>query len=111
MITGTPFIFRIGLAILSCCRSAIESSSDRTTILSYLSRPEMLSLLPEDPEEFINLAMAIKIKDDEIKKQRVKVETDLRKRTQSAHRSSAPRLVSSISLPRAGPAPAGVTPL
>ncbi|OCB89507.1 RabGAP/TBC [Sanghuangporus baumii] len=108
---GPPFLFRVALAILSCCRGAIESSSDRTAVLSYLSRPETMSLLPEDPEEFVNLAMAVKIKDEDIKKQRVKVETELRRRTQSAQRNSAPRLVSSISLPRAGPGPTGVPPL
>ncbi|KAL5495886.1 hypothetical protein ACEPAI_1350 [Sanghuangporus weigelae] len=108
---GPPFLFRVALAIFSCCRGVIESLSDRTAVFSYLSRPETMSLLPEDPEEFVNLAMAVKIKDEDIKKQRVKVETELRRRTQSAQRNSAPRLVSSISLPRAGPGPAGVPPL
>ncbi|KAL5534857.1 hypothetical protein ACEPAG_1322 [Sanghuangporus baumii] len=108
---GPPFLFRVALAILSCCRGAIESLSNRTAVFSYLSRPETMSLLPDDPEEFVNLAMAVKIKDEDIKKQRVKVETELRRRTRSVQRNSAPRLVSSISLPRAGPGHAGVTPL
>lgn len=61
-----------------------------------------MSLLPADPEELITLALAVKLKDDDVRKQRVKVEAQLRQQTQTSHRS-APRLVSSISLPRAGP--------
>ncbi|EJD04610.1 RabGAP/TBC [Fomitiporia mediterranea MF3/22] len=99
-----PFLFRIGVAILACCRSAIESTSDRAAVVAFLMRPETLSLLPEDPEEFINIALAAKIKDEDIKKQRVKVEAHMKQQTQTAQRSTAPRLVSSISLPRAAPA-------
>lgn len=47
------------------------------------------------------MALSVKVKDDDIKKQRAKVESHLRQQTQSAQRSAAPRLVSSISLPRA----------
>ncbi|KAH8111169.1 RabGAP/TBC [Phellopilus nigrolimitatus] len=96
---GPPFLFRIGLAILFCSRTAIESARDRTSVLSFLARPETLSLLPSDPEDLISLALAVKLKDDDVKKQRVKVEAQLKLQTQLPQRG-APRLVSSISLPR-----------
>ena len=58
-----------------------------------------MSLLPDDPEELISAAMSLKVKDDDVNKQRVKMEAQLRQQSQSTARS-APRLLSSISLPR-----------
>lgn len=100
---GPPFLFRIGLALLNICRSHIESSRDRTSVLVALARPEALSLLPNDPDDLITSALSVKLKDDDVKKQRVKLEAQMRRQTQSlaalASRST-PSLVSKISLPR-----------
>ena len=66
-----------------------------------LAKPEVMALLPDDPEELITAALAQKVKDDDIMKQRMKVEALLRQQQQSQSTPrSAPRLLSSISLPR-----------
>lgn len=70
-------------------------------MLAILAKPETMSLLPNDPEQFLSVALAAKVKDEDVRKQRVKVEAQLRQQSQAGLRSGAPRLVSSISLPRA----------
>ncbi|RDB27248.1 hypothetical protein Hypma_004535 [Hypsizygus marmoreus] len=94
---GVPFLLRIGLALASCNRRRIlESTSEQAALHAFLhSSP---STLPPTPDGLISLAFAIKLKDDDIRKQRIKMEAQVKRQTQ------APRLVStpgSISLPRA----------
>jgi len=100
---GPPFLFRIGLALLNACRSQIESSKDRTSVLVILAHPEALNLLPSDPDDLITSALSVKLKDDDVRKQRVKLEAQMKRQTQSlaalASRSTS-SLVTKISLPR-----------
>lgn len=95
----------MGLALLNYCRFAIESSRDKTSVLVALARPEALGLLPNDPDDLITSALSVKLKDDDVKKQRVKLEAQLkRQQAQSSVAAlgsrSTPSLVSKISLPR-----------
>lgn len=55
------------------------------------------SLLPPSPEAFLSLVCSLKFKDDDVRKQRVKMEAQIKRQTQ------APRAVpiaGGISLPR-----------
>ena len=103
---GPTFLFRIGLALLNACRSPIEAGRDRTSLLAILARPEVLSLLPSDPNELITMALSVKLKDEDVKKQRVKMEHQMKKQAQAlaprrlSDNKSTSSLVMKISLPR-----------
>ena len=96
LLKGPPFLFRVGIALLSLCRNALETARDGQTVLAILSKPASFSLLPPDPQDLINMAFAVKIRDEEVKKQREKVEAQLKRQTQTR----TPALASSILLVR-----------
>lgn len=96
---GIPFLFRVGLAIASCCRRQLLETTDSNVALGLLAAPP-LECLPDDVEAFITLAYSIKLKDEDILKQRVKMETTLRKQTQQ-QRPSRPTAGASITIRRA----------
>lgn len=97
IIAGVPFLLRVGLAIVSACRRQILDSTSEPEVLRLLAHPHP-SMLPATADAFISLAFSVKLKDDDIRKQRVKMEAQVKRQTQ------APRLVSTsaatISLPR-----------
>ena len=92
---GVPFLIRIGLALISCLRRQILESTNDEAVLRMLHHMSPLAL-PPSPDSFITFTLSIKLKDDDIRKQRVKMEAQVKRQTQ------APRLPSagSISLPR-----------
>ncbi|TFK18877.1 hypothetical protein FA15DRAFT_760397 [Coprinopsis marcescibilis] len=94
---GIPFLIRIGLAIVSCVRRALLECTSEEAALALLHRPSFLSL-PPTPENFTSFALSIKLKDDDIRKQRIKMEAQVRRQTQQ---QVQPRSAGSISLPRA----------
>jgi hypothetical protein len=96
---GVPILIRVGLAILYCCRRAILDATSEDAILYYLKRPSP-TWLPPTPDAFITLAFSFKVKDDDVRKQRVKMEKQVKKQAQG----QGTRLVASggISLPREG---------
>jgi hypothetical protein len=76
------FLLRIGLAIVTCCHRTLLGVHQEAEALSVLIRPPP-SLISSSPEVLIELANSFKIKDDDIRKQRVKLEAQIRLRTQS----------------------------
>lgn len=92
---GVPFLIRIGLALISCLRRQILESTNDEAVLHMLHHISPLAL-PPSPDNFIASTLSVKLKDDDIRKQRVKMEAQVKRQTQ------APRLPSSgsISLPR-----------
>ncbi|KAF8879123.1 rab-GTPase-TBC domain-containing protein [Infundibulicybe gibba] len=93
---GIPFLIRVGLAIFSCCRRQILECTSEGVLLRYLRKPSS-SWLPSTVDGFISLACSFKLKDDDVRKQRVKMEQIVKRQTQ------APKIVSmpgAISLPR-----------
>ncbi|EUC62345.1 TBC1 domain protein 10B [Rhizoctonia solani AG-3 Rhs1AP] len=77
---GVPFLFRIGLALLSCLRRQLlaltpKSSPGALDCLLSIS----LQALPTDPDQLIAWAYAVKFKEDDMRKMRPKIESQLRK--------------------------------
>ncbi|KAE9402270.1 hypothetical protein BT96DRAFT_956282 [Gymnopus androsaceus JB14] len=78
---GVPILIRVGLAILYCCRRAILDATSEDAVLYYLKRPSP-TWLPPTPDAFITLAFSFKVKDDDVRKQRVKMEKQVKKQAQ-----------------------------
>ncbi|KZP21794.1 RabGAP/TBC [Athelia psychrophila] len=94
---GVPFLFRIGMAIVHCCRHYMLSSTSEAAALEVLVHPPA-ACLPPNPEVFITLANSFKLKDDDVRKQRIKMEAQVKRQTQirTVSTPGAP-----ISLPKA----------
>ncbi|KAH6881258.1 rab-GTPase-TBC domain-containing protein [Coprinopsis sp. MPI-PUGE-AT-0042] len=92
---GVPFLLRVGLALTSFVRRQLLECTSEEAVLSMLHRPP-LTRLPPNTENYLTSALNVKLKDDDIKKQRVKLEAQVKRQTQQ----QAPRSAGSISLPR-----------
>jgi hypothetical protein len=105
--TGTVFLFRVGLAIVTCCHRTLLSIHQEAEALNLLTRPPLL-LISSSPDSLIELANSFRIKDDDIRKQRTKLEAQFKLQTQSRLSTAARRstgnaiggAATSISLPR-----------
>lgn len=96
---GVPFLLRVGIAIMQCCRRGIlESTSDRA-VLQLLNHPPS-PLLPPSADAFLTLVFGVKLKDDDMRKQRVKMEAQVKRQTQ-VPRAASTSGMGMISLPRA----------
>ncbi|KAF8879125.1 rab-GTPase-TBC domain-containing protein [Infundibulicybe gibba] len=95
---GIPFLIRVGLAIFSCCRRQILECTSEGVLLGYLRKPSS-SWLPSTVDGFISLAYSfkLKLKDIDVRKQRVKMEQIVKRQTQALKIASMP---GAISLPR-----------
>jgi hypothetical protein len=103
------FLLRVGLAIVTCCHRALLGIHRETEALSILIHPPPF-LISSTPDLLVELANSFRLKDEDIRKQRVKLEAQAKLQTQSrlsgvARRSSnniisnGSRAVASISLP------------
>lgn len=108
VISGVTFLFRIGLAIIQCCKQTIMMTSDRENILNTLLHPPS-ALLPASPDVFVEMASALKFKDEDVRKQRTKLEAQSKRQTQARNplsQGGATTIIplrptaSNISLPR-----------
>jgi TBC1 domain family member 10 len=91
---GVPFLIRVSLAMVYCCRRAILEATSEEAILNVLRKPSP-NWLPPSTDAFLSLVFAMKLKDDDVKKQRVKMEAQVKRQTQRM--TTVP---TSISLPR-----------
>ncbi|KAF4566020.1 hypothetical protein EYR36_011434 [Pleurotus pulmonarius] len=92
---GIPFLVRVGLALISTCRRQILEATSAEAVLQLLHHPPS-SLLLSTPDAFLSLLNSFKLKDDDFRKQRIKMEAQVKRQTQ-APRAPA---TSSISLPK-----------
>ncbi|KAF9258596.1 RabGAP/TBC [Marasmius fiardii PR-910] len=92
---GVPFLIRVGLAIVYCCRRALLDATNEETALNYLRYP-LPNWLPPSADAFITLALSFKVKDDDVRKQRIKMEAQVKRQAQQAPRSTG----GAISFPR-----------
>lgn len=92
---GLPFLIRVGLAVIQCCRRAILECKNEESLLRYITVPPP-TWFPPTVEAFITVVTSTKLKDDDVRKQRVKMEAQIKRQTQPA-----PRLQTNfISLPK-----------
>ncbi|KAF7798221.1 hypothetical protein EIP86_009438 [Pleurotus ostreatoroseus] len=102
MFDGVAFLIRAGLAIIQCCKHQILKTPDREAILNTLLHPPA-SLLPTSPDAFLEMAAAVKLKDDDVRKQRIKLEAQVKRQTQARGHTvqvTASGVPPPISLPR-----------
>ncbi|KAI0033862.1 rab-GTPase-TBC domain-containing protein, partial [Vararia minispora EC-137] len=78
---GVVFLFRVGLALLVCCRRTLLDTKGDAAVLALLRRPPLM-LISSTPDTFIELVSSVKLKDDDIRKQRVKMEAQVKRQTQ-----------------------------
>ncbi|PFH46684.1 hypothetical protein AMATHDRAFT_154035 [Amanita thiersii Skay4041] len=100
MYEGIPFLMRVGLAIINCCRRILLECTSDASVLEVLHHPPS-RLLPPNPDALVTLALSQKLKDDDVRKQRIKMEAQVKRQTQA---QQAPRKTAaapaSISLPK-----------
>jgi hypothetical protein len=108
-VTGTVFLFRVGLAIVTCCHRTLLGIHQGAEALNLLTHPPLF-LISSSSDSFIELANSFRLKDDDIRKQRIKLEAQVKLQTQSRFPSAARRssgnaiasgsVTTTISLPR-----------
>jgi len=96
---GVPFLFRVGLALFTCCRRPLLEARTRDRGLSILSQVPT-QCLPPSGDALIELAMSKKLKDDDVRKARSKAETQKKRNTSSRILKSSVNPGLPISLPR-----------
>lgn len=80
--TGVVFLFRIGLALVTCCHRTLRDIRTEADALAVLARPPPFLLL-SSPSALIELSSSFRLKDDDIRKQRVKLEAQVKRQTQT----------------------------
>jgi hypothetical protein len=96
---GIPFLFRVGLALLACCRGPLLEVKSRDRALSILFQVPA-QFLPLNGDALIELAMSKKLKDDDIRKARSKAETQRKRNPSTRLLKPSVNPGPSISLPR-----------
>ncbi|KAJ6547011.1 RabGAP/TBC [Mycena capillaripes] len=94
---GIPFLFRVGLALFYCCRKRVLEAINQDALFDILNHP-LPGWLPPSPDAFIALAYSFKVKDDDVRKQRIKMEAQVKRQTQAPRGN--PSASRSLSLPR-----------
>ena len=95
------------MAIVQCCKQAVMANPGRDVVLNMLLHPPP-TCIPSNPEAFLEVASGVRLKEDDLRKQRAKLEAQAKKQAQArAHtaQASARQVAASggppsISLPR-----------
>ncbi|KAL0959414.1 hypothetical protein HGRIS_014662 [Hohenbuehelia grisea] len=77
---GVPFLARVGLAIVTVTRRHILECTSAEAALVLLHSPPVQAL-PPTPDAFISLVHGVKLKDEDFRKQRVKMEAQVKRQT------------------------------
>ncbi|KAJ6582856.1 rab-GTPase-TBC domain-containing protein [Mycena sp. CBHHK59/15] len=93
---GIPFLFRVGLALFYCCRRRVLEAVNQESLFDCLHHPSP-NWLPPTPDSFVVLTYSFKLKDDDVRKQRIKMEAQVKRQTQAPRTSTT---TSSLSFPR-----------
>jgi len=94
---GVPFLFRVALALFHCCRRRVLETINQDSLFDVLIHPSP-TWLPSSPDAFIALAYSFKVKDDDVRKQRIKMEAQVKRQTQTPRANVA--TTRSLSFPR-----------
>lgn len=95
---GIPLLLRVGLAVMICCRRQILGAISAEVALQYLRHPSP-GWLPSSPDGFLTLVNSVKMKDDDIRKTRLKMEAQVKRQAQAQNPRHLP-ITTTISLPR-----------
>ncbi|KIJ28878.1 hypothetical protein M422DRAFT_189175 [Sphaerobolus stellatus SS14] len=87
---GIPLLFRTGLAIFSYARPYLLNGpmDPSVTPKDYLLHPPA-EIFPTNPEEFINQVLNVRLKDDDIRKARVKMEAAAKQQQQGIRKAGS----------------------
>ncbi|KAG2036347.1 RabGAP TBC [Suillus americanus] len=96
---GVTLLFRVGLALVQCMRHLLLQATSEEAAMEYLVHPP-LACLPSTADAFLNQALMMKLKDDDVRKQRIKMEAQVKRQTQSRTNGSSGMQTASISLPK-----------
>ncbi|KAF8557153.1 RabGAP TBC [Imleria badia] len=77
---GIPYLFRVGLVVINCVRHLLLQADTEEAALAHLVHPPPACL--PSATELLVLAANVKLKDDDVRKQRVKMEQQLKRTTQ-----------------------------
>jgi TBC1 domain family member 10 len=88
---GIPFLMRVSLALLIASRQQLLENKSEAALSAVLKRPT----LPSSADALVAAAVNLKLKDDDIRKQRVKMEQQVKKQQSQQVQSRG-----TISLPR-----------
>lgn len=81
-----------------CCQRQILGATSADDVLQYLSHPPA-GWLPSTPDGFLSLVHSVKMKDDDIRKTRLKMEAQVKRQVQAQNPRHLP-ITTTISLPR-----------
>ncbi len=97
---GIPFLLRAALSVTFICRQFLLAPTTNTEnmALAALAHPPT-QWLPSSPEAFLTTVMNVKLKDDDVRKQRLKMGEIVKRQTQIQQGTSSVN-GSGISLPR-----------
>ncbi|VDB95811.1 unnamed protein product, partial [Peniophora sp. CBMAI 1063] len=79
---GVVFLFRAGMAVLTCTRRTLLDTKGADACLALLRRPPQHLIADRTPDALVELALAAKLKDDDVRKQRIKMEAAVKLQTQ-----------------------------
>ncbi|KAG9311231.1 hypothetical protein JVU11DRAFT_8308 [Chiua virens] len=95
---GIPYLFRVGLVVINCVRHLLLQATTEEAALAHLARPPAACL--PSATELLVLAANVKLKDDDLRKQRVKMEQQLKRTTQARPPNGLSSVqIAAISLP------------
>jgi len=100
---GVTLLIRVGLALVQCVRHLLLQATSAEDAMEHLLHPPLASL-PSTVDIFIHQALSMKLKDDDVRKQRIKMESQLKRRIQTrtiSTNGSSGMQTTSISLPKA----------
>ena len=85
------------MALLTCTRRTLLDTKGADACLALLRRPPPALIADRTPDALVELALAAKLKDDDVRKQRIKMEAAVKLQTQHTRKpqGSSP----AISLP------------
>jgi len=103
VLLGVTLLIRVGLTLIQCVRHLLLQATSEDVAMEYLLHPPP-ACLPSMADAFLNQALSMKLKDDDVRKQRIKMESRLKRQTQSRTLSTngpSGMQIASISLPKA----------
>lgn len=96
---GIPYLYRVGLVVVNCIRHLLLQANTEEAALAHLVRPPPACL--PSANELLVLAANVKLKDDDVRKQRIKMEQQLKRATQARPPNGVTSVqTTAISLPK-----------